>query len=66
MQTGEAQMADTSKRRYPQRKERDLTEREKKALRELIGRGEGDIYELAREFGCSPSQVAGLKAAMNK
>ena len=53
-------------RRYPEPKERELDEQEKEQIRDRIERGEGNIYELAREFGCSSSQVAGIKAAMSR
>lgn len=53
-------------RQYPEPKERELTENEKRQLRDRIGCGNSDIYELAREFGCTSSQVAGIKAAMNR
>jgi len=53
-------------RQYPEPKERELTEDEKRQLRERIERGDADIYALAREFGCTSSQVAGIKAAMNR
>ena len=53
-------------RQYPEPKERELTEDEKRQMRERIERGDGDIYALAREFGCTSSQVAGIKAAMNR
>jgi transposase-like protein len=59
-------MADTEQRRYPEPKQRELSDEEKEQLRTRIERGEGDIYQLAQEFGCSPSQVAGIKAAMNR
>jgi len=57
---------DVPTRQYPEPKQRDLTEDEKRQLRERIERGEADIYALAREFGCTSSQVAGIKAAMNR
>ena len=47
-------------------KERDLSDEKKARLRERIEGGEGDIYRLAREFNCSSSQVAGIKAAMHR
>lgn len=53
-------------RRYPEPKERELTEDEKRQLRERIEHGDADIYTLAREFGCNSSQVASIKAAMNR
>src|SRR5689334_16669638 len=57
-------MDDAETRRYPERKSRDLDE--KVQLRARIEAGEGDSYRLAAEFGCSPSQVAGIKAAMHR
>src|SRR5207244_3628820 len=53
-------------RRYPEPKQRELNDDEKEQIRQRIKRGEGDTYELAREFGCSSSQVAGIKAGMNR
>ena len=53
-------------RQYPERKQRELTEAEKQQLRERIERGASDVYALAREFHCSSSQVAGIKAAMSR
>jgi hypothetical protein len=51
---------------YPERKQRELTDGEKQQLRERIEKGDVDIYALACEFGCSSSQVAGIKAAMSR
>lgn len=53
-------------RKYPEAKQRDLTDGEKIELRARIERGDADIYALAEEFGCSASQVAGIKAAMHR
>jgi hypothetical protein len=53
-------------RRYPEQKQRELSDEEKAQLRARIERSDGDIYALAGEFGCSPSQVAGIKAAMHR
>lgn len=53
-------------RRYPEPKSRELSYDEKVQLRTRIERGEADIYALAAEFRCSPSQVAGIKAAMHR
>lgn len=53
-------------KKYPQPKDHDLTENEKEQIRERIRRGQADIYLLAREFHCSPSQIAGIKAAMSR
>jgi hypothetical protein len=52
--------------KYPEQKQRDLTETEKLQIRERISRGEGDAYTLAKEFHCSASEIAGIKAAMNR
>jgi hypothetical protein len=35
-------------------------------LRQRIESGDGNIFPLAQEFGCSPSQVVGIKAAMSR
>ncbi|MGH7963384.1 MAG: hypothetical protein ACRERD_16440 [Candidatus Binatia bacterium] len=59
-------MADEDQKRYPEPKQRELSEDEKAQLRARIERGESDIYRLAQEFGCSPSQVAGIKAALRR
>jgi hypothetical protein len=53
-------------REYPEPRDRELTDEEKSQLRGRIERGDADIYALAREFGCTSSQVAGIKAAMNR
>jgi transposase-like protein len=58
-------MDDTESRSYPEPKQRDLSDDEKAQLRARIERGDTDIA-LAAEFGCSPSQVAGIKAAMRR
>jgi hypothetical protein len=51
---------------YPEKKTRDLTDAEKALLRERIERGGEDYVKLARDIGCSTSQVAGIKAAMHR
>jgi hypothetical protein len=53
-------------RQYPAPKERELTDDEKNRLRERIEYGDSDVYALAHEFGCTSSQVAGIKAAMKR
>lgn len=53
-------------RQYPAPKQRELTNEEKSQLRTRIEKGDTDIYLLATEFGCSASQVAGIKAALNR
>lgn len=59
-------MASPEQRRYPERKQRELTDEEKERIREALECGDGDIFQLAGEFGCSASQVAGIKAAMHR
>jgi hypothetical protein len=49
---------------YLRRKRRDLSDVEKRAIRLEIGRGNGDVYKLARQFNCVPTQIAGVKARM--
>ena len=43
-----------------------LTESEKAQIRARIEKGESDIYQIAAEFGCSASQVAGIKAHLKQ
>ncbi len=59
-------MENADSRNYPEPKQRDLTKEEKAELRVRIERGDDDIYALSAEFGCSSSQVAGIKAAMHR
>jgi cell fate (sporulation/competence/biofilm development) regulator YlbF (YheA/YmcA/DUF963 family) len=61
-----AEREEPEQRKYPEPKQRDLTDDEKTQLRARIERGDGDIYVLATEFGCSASQVAGIKAAIHR
>lgn len=61
-----AERDEPEQRKYPEPKQRDLTDDEKSQLRARIERGDADIYALATEFGCSASQVAGIKAAMHR
>lgn len=62
----EMNMKRTVRRKYPERKERDLSEKEKQGIRDQIQSGRADVYVLAQEFHCSSSQVAGIKAALSK
>ncbi|MGC8642212.1 MAG: hypothetical protein ACP5XB_20300 [Isosphaeraceae bacterium] len=55
----------TEQRRYPQPKERELSDKEQEQIREQLRQGEGDIYKLAEEYACSSSQVTGIKARMS-
>jgi hypothetical protein len=52
--------------KYPIRKEQELTEPTKAEIRDSVKRGASDVYKLAEKFGCSPSQIAGIKTAMTK
>ncbi len=65
-QVGYAIRVDDEPERYPDPKHRELTEEEKQQMRGRIEQGDSDIYVLAKEFGCTSSQVAGVKAAMNR
>jgi CENP-B N-terminal DNA-binding domain len=49
---------------YIQRKRRELSDTEKQAIRLEIERGNADVYRLAKQFNCVPTQVAGIKARM--
>ena len=51
---------------YPEKKLRELTTGEKERIRDRIRAAAADIYKLAQEFGCSSSQVAGIKAALKR
>ena len=57
---------------YPMEKERELTEEEKTSIKRRIRElddEEMDLpisYRVADEFECSPSQVAGIYAMMNR
>ena len=55
-----------SVKEYRRKKLRELSDKEKTAIRARIERGDGDVYQLAKEFGCVPVQIAGIKAAMNR
>ncbi len=59
-------MSEPSERKYPELKERELQEHEKQQIQALLLRGEQDIYSIARQFSCSTSQVAGIKAHLKK
>lgn len=54
------------KRKYPEKKDHELTESDKAHIRERATGDKGDTYALAQELGCSNSQVAGVKAAMHR
>jgi len=53
-------------REYPEPKSNELTDDVKEEIRERIRNGPANIYLLSEEFGCSSSQIAGIKAAMNR
>ena len=61
-------MSDTepNPKHYPAPKQRELSDIEKCELRARIEQGDTDIYALSAEFGCTASQVAGIKAAMHR
>jgi hypothetical protein len=48
--------------KYPEPKKRDLTAAEKSVIHQHLDAGDDNIYSLAIRFGCSASQIAGLKA----
>jgi hypothetical protein len=50
-------------RDYPKKKTKDLTPEENRRIRADLSRGK-DSREIAKEIGCSQSQVAGIKANM--
>lgn len=53
------------KRPYPEKKTHDLTGEENRQVRTRIEQGK-NTYEIADEIPCSLSQVAGIRAAMNR
>jgi DNA invertase Pin-like site-specific DNA recombinase len=58
-------MEDRDQREYPEKKRRELDEDENDSIRSRIEQGKSS-REIADEFDCSLSQVAGIKAAMNR
>jgi transposase-like protein len=54
------------KKDYPQKRIKILTKEEKGEIRMRIKEGDDNIYELAKKFGCSTSQIAGVKSDMTK
>jgi hypothetical protein len=56
----------TTLKEYLRRKKRELDEREKRAIRAQIDRGNADVYTLAQQYDCVPTQIAGIKAAMKR
>ncbi len=59
-------MSDQNKLPYPSTKTRELSESEKDSIRAQIEAGDADVHKLATDFDCSPSQIAGIKAALKK
>ncbi|WP_437228012.1 hypothetical protein SH661x_000671 [Planctomicrobium sp. SH661] len=53
-------------REYPEPKTVELADDVKEKIREQIKQGQCNIYLLAEQYGCSSSQIAGIKAAMNR
>jgi hypothetical protein len=54
----------TKLEQYLQRKTHELTSGERQQIIDRINRGDGNVYKLADEFGCVPTQVAGIKARL--
>ena len=52
--------------KYPRKKTKDLRKGDKEEIRKRIKKGGDNSFELAEEFGYSPSQIAGVKAALNR
>jgi len=59
-------MKDRVKLSFLAPKRRELSTDEREALRSRIENGEQDTYRLAAEFGCSVSQVAGVRARVSR
>lgn len=59
-------MTETEKHIYPEKKARDLKDTEKAQIRALIEKGGLNTYEIAKQIGCSSSQVAAIKANMKR
>jgi hypothetical protein len=57
-------MATGKLRRYLKKKSRELSAHEKKHIRRRAEQGDADVYKLAEELGCVPTQIAGVKARM--
>jgi len=55
-----------TKKNYPEKKKRELTEKEKEKIRKRISDGDDNSFELGEEFGYSPSQIAGIKSDITK
>ena len=51
---------------YPDPKTHELTPNTKAQIRADIESGNKDIYKLAEKFGCSASQIAGIKSHLTK
>lgn len=59
-------MNEPNTQNYPEPKTHELSESEKNAICVRLREGVHDVYVLASEFNCSPSQIAGIKAALSK
>ena len=53
-------------REYLRKKSHKLTTEETQQIRHCIKREQVDVYKLASEFGCVPTQIAGIKAHLNR
>jgi hypothetical protein len=51
---------------YLEKKRDTLSDSAKQQIRKRIDAGDGNVYQLALEFGCVPTQIAGIKAHMHK
>jgi DNA invertase Pin-like site-specific DNA recombinase len=53
-------------REYLRRKKRSLTPEESAAVRNRLENGDTNVYKLAKDFGCVPTQIAGVKAWLKR
>jgi len=51
---------------YLRKKNHDLRSEETRQVRKRVDGGQTDVYQLAKEFGCVPTQIAGIKAHMKR
>jgi hypothetical protein len=49
---------------YLRKKNHNLSSEETRQIRKAVRGGQTDVYELAKEFGCVPTQIAGVKARL--
>ncbi len=53
-----------SRAEYLQKKQRKLSSEATQQIRGCLKHGQSNVYELANEFGCVPTQIAGIKARL--